>query len=755
MMKRVSMWALRVALIGLLVLPWMAEAAIIVGPGEADGISPAFTVDTEGAQRETFLLLNPANRRNLVLGWNERSAGRNSGQGFAPSFDYGANWGASGEISDGGTAHSDPALCASATGGPLGTIVFTYIHNNFSGCRARRSFDGGVTFPGPAVMVQADTFVLAGNNGIDKNWTATDLEPTSPGFDTMYMNVTDFGGTTANPNEDAIVLSASVDQGATWPVTTVKLDTAGDAPTIVQGSNVDVYGSTGATAHVWWEGTGASPAPFDIQFTTRTMNGGAVIAGPFSVPAGGVPALGALTPIPTTGDFYGDINSGSAGADFRVNSFPYVAVDTNPASPFFRSVYVLSTNSTAAAAGGGTDPDVMLWRGGPGAAPTALVGPAVRNGIPILNDDGGTADQVFPSITVARDGTVEVFWLDTRNDPGGSPRARFDIYYTCSVDGGITWAANTRITPTTFTHAGNTFIGDYDDSVTNRSTAPLGGGHTWRSYTVRNAGGAGTDPTVQAVNNTGPAAVLSGPTNLDCGSAAVAQVFDASGTVDVDDDPITYTWTVTAANPVAGFPFATNTGNTPTLNIVLPFSPLSGNTYTTTVTATDFFGGSSTAQVVTVVSDTTAPVINSALARTMLWPATYGLLPVGFTYSATDDCDPAPATVVSVYSNEPNGAAPYTPDAVAGGPVASLTIRAERAYPGPGRFYVVRYSAIDGSGNTAWRCHSTIVPLLPITSHILALRAAASTAEAACQASPVDVAPPGAPNTIIFSAALP
>jgi len=741
LMTRKSTWILAAAWVGLLMIPWLAEGAIVVGGTEVDGISPVFAVDNEGAQRETSILVNPANNLNLVMGWNERSGGRLAGQGFVSSFDYGATWGTSGEISD-GLAHSDPALCASPTGGALGTVVFTYIHNDFSGVRARRSFDGGVTFPGPAVVVHADSG--AGGAGTDKNWAVTDLEPTSPGFDTMYMTVTEFGGSAATTPDDTIFLSASVDQGATWPVTNVALDTPGDG-LIVTGSNVDVFGNTGATAHVWWEGTGPSPAPFDIQLTSRVTNGGGVIAPPFSVPATGTPALPSLTPMPTTGDFYGDINSGLTGSDFRVNSFPYIAVDTNPASPFFKNVYVVSTNATAAALVGGTDADVMLWRFPAGALAGTLVGPATRGttpAIPILNDDGGTADQFFPSITVAPDGAVEVFWVDTRNDPGGSPRARFDIYYTCSVDGGVTWSANTRITPATFTQAGNTFIGDYDDSTTNRGGAAGGGGHTWRSYVVQNAGGAGTDPVVQAVNNTSPVASLTGPTNIDCAVASTPVTFDASGTTDVDSDPLTYSWTVTAVNAETGFPFSTSTGTTPSLTITLPFTLPSGNTYTTTVTATDLFGATSTAMVVTTVTDTTPPVVTAGLLRTLLWPARRGMIPAGFSASVTDDCDPAPVMTVEVWSDEANGTAPFAPDASGATTAASLRLRMERAYPGNGRVYLVIVRATDGSGNTsAAVCMTSIVPVMPVGFWILSARSQATAAQVFCLAN--DAAPAG------------
>ena len=101
------------SLLALLVVPWPVEGAPFIGPGEADGISAVFLVDNEGAQRETFIEINPANNLNLILGWNERSAGRLSGQGFVSSFDYGVTWGTSGEISDGGGAHSDPAIMIS------------------------------------------------------------------------------------------------------------------------------------------------------------------------------------------------------------------------------------------------------------------------------------------------------------------------------------------------------------------------------------------------------------------------------------------------------------------------------------------------------------------------------------------------------------------------------------------------------------------------------------------------------------------
>jgi hypothetical protein len=186
---------------------------------------------------------------------------------------------------------------------------------------------------------------------------------------------------------------------------------------------------------------------------------------------------------------------------------------------------------------------------------------------------------------------------------------------------------------------------------------------------------------------------------------------------------------------------------------VPPLGPLPLGVHTIDFTATNTAGASSSCSFTITVQDTTPPTATSSLTRTVLWPARNGLMPVGFSYGATDGCDSMPSFTVSVYSNEANGAAPYTPDALVMG--STLLLRAERSFPGAGRFYVTRLNATDGSGNTGHSCRSTIVPLYAITSHILALQAQAAAAEAACQASPVDVAPPGAPNTIVSAAALP
>lgn len=77
-----------------------------------------------------------------------------------------------------------------------------------------------------------------------------------------------------------------------------------------------------------------------------------------------------------------------------------------------------------------------------------------------LNDDSDPRrqpkyDQMFPGISIAPNGRIDVAWWDFRNDAvynsGGNGNTTrrdatcFDVYYTSSSDGGLTWARNSRI----------------------------------------------------------------------------------------------------------------------------------------------------------------------------------------------------------------------------------------------------------------------------------------------------------------------
>jgi hypothetical protein len=79
-----------------------------------------------------------------------------------------------------------------------------------------------------------------------------------------------------------------------------------------------------------------------------------------------------------------------------------------------------------------------------------------------INDDGGTADQLNPSLAVGDDGTLYAAWQDGRN--GNS-----DIYLAHSPDGGETWSRNV-------------FVTDDPESTEQRQTSPSISVHQDRIY---------------------------------------------------------------------------------------------------------------------------------------------------------------------------------------------------------------------------------------------------------------------------------
>lgn len=93
-----------------------------------------------------------------------------------------------------------------------------------------------------------------------------------------------------------------------------------------------------------------------------------------------------------------------------------------------------------------------------------------------VNDDAADADQFMPAVSVGPDGTVDVSWQDRRDDPGNR---LFHTYYAYSVDGGVTFSPNLRVTsaPSDEKHShhqnGMIFLGDYRDSDSTRGLATM------------------------------------------------------------------------------------------------------------------------------------------------------------------------------------------------------------------------------------------------------------------------------------------
>ena len=149
--------------------------------------------------------------------------------------------------------------------------------------------------------------------------------------------------------------------------------------------------------------------------------------------------------------FFAETSDG--GKTFTVK--PIYEQDGNPATP-------TSTSDWLGDAAPGVDPKTgniyVAWENLGAGTPTVLFMRSIDNGKtwskPLkVNDGDGKRDwdfpEIFPALSVAPNGRVDVAWYDYRNDAGlkdGDRRATFqDVYYASSSDGGQSFSKNVRI----------------------------------------------------------------------------------------------------------------------------------------------------------------------------------------------------------------------------------------------------------------------------------------------------------------------
>ena len=119
------------------------------------------------------------------------------------------------------------------------------------------------------------------------------------------------------------------------------------------------------------------------------------------------------------------------------------------ADPPGHAVYVLCSVNPP-----GNDPlDVMFARSSDGGVSWSA---PVR-----VNDDPGNAWQWFGTMSASTSGRIDAVWLDTRDNPGTYLSS---LYYSYSMDGGVTWSTNERLSESFDPHVGwpnQNKMGDY------------------------------------------------------------------------------------------------------------------------------------------------------------------------------------------------------------------------------------------------------------------------------------------------------
>ena len=97
-----------------------------------------------------------------------------------------------------------------------------------------------------------------------------------------------------------------------------------------------------------------------------------------------------------------------------------------------------------------------------------------------INDDLSWDDyQWFGTMSVAPNGRIDVVWLDTRDDPSGNLWSA--LYYSYSMDQGLNWTANEKLSDIFNPHVGwpqQEKMGDYFEMESDESSAHLAWANT-------------------------------------------------------------------------------------------------------------------------------------------------------------------------------------------------------------------------------------------------------------------------------------
>lgn len=194
---------------------------------------------------------------------------------------------------------------------------------------------------------------------------------------------------------------------------------------------------------------------------------------------------------------------------------------------------------------------------------------------------------------------------------------------------------------------------------------------------------------VRIVDTTPPSLICPDPSPSECASPEGTDVTVTAGATDLCGEPVRMENDRTSAGADASGPYPL--GTTPV-----------------TFTATDQAGNAGHCVVPVVVRDTIPPSLTVRISEPVLWPPNHELVRETVLWEILDRCDAAPQVALqSVSSSEPDDSE-GTGDGSTIGDIGGadlgtadeeLFLRAERAAGGLGRFYELKYRALDASGN--------------------------------------------------------
>ncbi len=377
------------------------------------------------AANEPSIAVDRNDPNKIAIGWREFATNTNAFRqaGWSFTTDGGQTWTFPGTLLTGANSFaSDPLLESDPDGKFFYASLETQRDPNCGwSVYVHDSIDGGQTW---SSGVYAE--------GADKAWITID-RTNGIGRGNIYMVYSPNSFASCTPG---LTFTRSTDSGLTWGPAIASMGSWGSTVDVGPDGAVYTLGSTfGITTQFILSRSLTAQDPFaSYTFEQETLV-----------------------------DLDGERPKGGAPNPVGLIGQANVAVD-HSGGPTHGFVYALSSVDRFSI----TDPaDVMFARSRDGGlsfeAPIRINTDSVGNG----------AWQWFGTMSVAPNGRIDVVWNDTRNDPNS---VISELYYSFSLDGGVTWSPNEPIGPPFNSIIGQPVqqkIGDYYDMVSANGGAYL------------------------------------------------------------------------------------------------------------------------------------------------------------------------------------------------------------------------------------------------------------------------------------------